>query len=114
MAKKVTKKDTGETPEIEDNRDEEIAVTEQEAPAMTPEQIEEAMSKANFSIQEEPEKPTAVPPALMFDDDTKVTPALIMQRMKEQAAQRATQAASENKGPREEIRANGRRVIRHN
>lgn len=126
MAKKATKQNTGETPEpitpaaqINGNTADVVVVDDPEpttAPTMTPEQIEEAVKKADFSIQEEPEKPTAVPPALMFDADTKVTPALIMQRMQEQEAQRkaAAQAAPEYKGPRVETRLNGRRIIRHN
>lgn len=86
------------------------------APAMTPEEIDEAIKNADFSIQEEPEKPTAIPPAMMFDADTKVTPALIIKRMEEEAAKRklAAQANPENLGPRTETRANGRRVIKHN
>ena len=88
-----------------------------DSPKMTPEEVSAAMEKADFSIKEEPEKPDALPEALMFDADTKITPKMIIEKAKEleeKRKQRIQAAPDVNKGPRVETRANGRRTIRHN
>ncbi|MCC8109913.1 MAG: hypothetical protein LIQ30_12905, partial [Planctomycetes bacterium] len=62
-----------------------------------------------------PEKMDAVPPAMKFVADTKVTPAIILKRLEDEAAKKeAAQSETKNIGPRTETRANGRRIIRHN
>lgn len=120
MAKRNSKNETPDTEPTGQSIEEAPVVTEDISTVEPVESVETPVvtEAPNFSIQEEPEKPNAIPPALMFDVDTKVTPKLIIQRMREQEDKRKqlreTQSSPANTGPRVETRAQGRRTIRHN
>lgn len=86
------------------------------ASGMSEEELEKAVANANFTIKEQPENPDEPGAAMMFDADTKVTPALVLKRIQEEEERKKKlgQGAPVVHVPRIEKRAGGRREVRYN